>query len=230
MTLSIRTRHLAVIGGLLVASAAAMLVERAGFIAKPNFILRGDLQREIRWLSQFGQTTCTVVAAVLIWQLDSRRRRTAGLLLVALLSASLSAAAIKHLTGRARPVIGAPIRFTGPFWNQDESKESFPSGHSASAMAVAVVLSTLYPRAKTTFWSLALACAILRYVTGAHWPSDVFAGLALGYAVGRLTCWGMLDYLASPRSAYLFRPVWPFFQRPRSPVAKSLTSASPSAE
>jgi len=37
--------------------------------------------------------------------------------------------------------------------------------------------------AAPTFWGLAIACAVLRYVLDAHWPSDVLGGSALGYGV-----------------------------------------------
>ena len=57
----------------------------------------------------------------------------------------------------------------------------------AVAVALSVMLAMLYPNAVVTFWVLALACAFLRYVLDAHWPSDVAGGIALGYAVAYLT-------------------------------------------
>ena len=61
------------------------------------------------------------------------------------------------------------------------------SSHSACALALTVVLAALYPAAAPIFWVLAIVCALLRYLMDAHWPSDVFGGLALGYALAHLT-------------------------------------------
>ena len=44
----------------------------------------------------------------------------------------------------------------------------------------------LYPQAAAVFWTLGLITAILRYLMDAHWPSDVLAGIAIGYVVGHL--------------------------------------------
>jgi membrane-associated phospholipid phosphatase len=44
------------------------------------------------------------------------------------------------------------------------------------------MLAHFYPPAAPTFWSLAISCAVLRYVLDAHWPSDVLGGITVGYA------------------------------------------------
>jgi membrane-associated phospholipid phosphatase len=48
-------------------------------------------------------------------------------------------------------------------------------------MALSTVLARYYPDAAITFWALAIITALLRYVQDAHWPSDIVAGLLLGY-------------------------------------------------
>jgi membrane-associated phospholipid phosphatase len=50
-------------------------------------------------------------------------------------------------------------------------------------MTLSVYLAALYPTAASTFFGLAIVCAILRYVLDAHWPSDVLFGVALGWVV-----------------------------------------------
>ena len=60
-------------------------------------------------------------------------------------------------------------------------------------MALSVTLTLLYPQAAFTFWTLALACAVLRYILDAHFPSDVLGGIALGYGVAHLVA--KLSYL-----------------------------------
>jgi membrane-associated phospholipid phosphatase len=67
---------------------------------------------------------------------------------------------------------------------------SMPSGHAMTAAAVVCILflagGPLWRRPWVLAASLAIAAAIglSRIVSGAHWPSDVAAGVVLGWATG----------------------------------------------
>lgn len=63
------------------------------------------------------------------------------------------------------------------FW--DSRQRSFPSGHSATAWGLAIGLSLAFPRACIVFVSLAVLASIQRLTSGAHFPSDVFAGAVI---------------------------------------------------
>jgi undecaprenyl-diphosphatase len=171
--------------GLVAGCAAMMLVERGGVPVVLSLNMKGDVKRETRWLAQYGQLVCTIVAAVLVLQLDPRpqRGRLALLVIGAVLAASVVAMGVKRLVSRVRPNHENAGQFLGPSWKHANYRESFPSSHSACAVALSVVLACLYPGAAVTFWVLALTCAVLRYIMDAHWPSDVLGGIALGYAV-----------------------------------------------
>ncbi|MGH0052975.1 MAG: phosphatase PAP2 family protein [Sphaerochaetaceae bacterium] len=77
-----------------------------------------------------------------------------------------------------------------------ESYDSFPSGHTLMAFASAAYIQTLthfwYPESKVmkaasiAGWSLATTTAILRVVSGNHYPKDVLAGAAIGGVIGFL--------------------------------------------
>jgi decaprenylphosphoryl-5-phosphoribose phosphatase len=110
----------------------------------------------------------------------SRRRRFLHAAAVPGLAVAINYA-VKSLVGRQRPVIeGHPPLGPAP------SKLSFPSAHSTSAVASATVLARIEPRAKLPLIALAsLICAGRPYL-GMHYPSDVLAGAALGYGIGRL--------------------------------------------
>jgi len=85
-------------------------------------------------------------------------------------------------------------------------KGSMPSGHSATAWAVAALLVLHEGRAtlwRHLWWVLAALQALSRVVVGAHWPSDVLVGSGMGLLLAPLT-WRMQ---ASARLAgWLRRP------------------------
>jgi membrane-associated phospholipid phosphatase len=181
-----------IVGILLGLAALLMIAERKGAPVVLALEFKGDLKRESRWLAQYGQGACTLVAAGLMLLLDQRRFKDnlqAGiLLLIVVFGTSLICTLFKRIFGRVRPGRDDAGKFLGPTWRHANFRESFPSSHSASAMAMSMLLAKLYPPAALLFWGLAIICALLRYLMDAHWPSDVLAGIALGLAAGALSC------------------------------------------
>ncbi len=96
----------------------------------------------------------------------------------------------KSLTQRQRPYQATPADpgyWGGPF--DGFHYNSFPSGHTSVAFAAATVLSAYYKDRKwvgISAFSLAGLVALSRSYDQKHWASDVVAGAALGYAIGRL--------------------------------------------
>jgi membrane-associated phospholipid phosphatase len=171
------------LGILLAASGIMMLVERSGVRTTLVLNFKGDVKRETRFIAQYGQALCTIIALVLVLQLDRSPHGilAAERLVIATICVSLLAMIVKRLTGRVRPNRENAGKFLGPAWKHANARESFPSSHSANAVAMSAVLAMQYPAAAPTFWTLAIACACLRYLLDAHWPSDVLGGIALGY-------------------------------------------------
>src|SRR5262249_31451915 len=88
---------------LVLASAVMIGVERIVIRTGLKLSFRGDVEREMRWVAQYGQGVCTLTAALLVWRLDPRRFRAAAMVLIAVIGASLLSTGIKHLSGRVRP-------------------------------------------------------------------------------------------------------------------------------
>jgi membrane-associated phospholipid phosphatase len=178
------TVNLWLILALLAACIALLIAESLGLKTTLQLNFKGDIKRESRWLAQYGQAVSAVVAAALIWQMDSdlpRRNLGAACVLIASFGAAIVGLLIKRLVGRVRPGREGAGKFLGPTWTHANWRESFPSNHTAAAVAMSAVLAQLYPQAASTFWTLAVLCAVLRYVLDAHWPSDVVGGVIVGY-------------------------------------------------
>jgi membrane-associated phospholipid phosphatase len=175
-------------------SAALVLLERwRGAALTLELHWKGDLKRETRWFAQYGQMGCTIIVAALLACFDLRHT-TVDPWLTVLITVCLTGVLgtlLKRLAGRVRPGHDQAGRFLGPSWKHDSARESFPSTHTACAVALSYVLVSYYPAGAPVFWTLAAACGVLRYVLDAHWPSDVLAGAALGSGMGA-ACWYLL--------------------------------------
>lgn len=98
-----------------------------------------------------------------------------------LLFAGVVVRVMKALFGRARPKYGH--EFT--FFSTDPHYNAFPSGHSADAFIGGIVLYFLLSQSSYSRWRyvpvmFAALIAASRVLTGAHQPSDVIAGSAIG--------------------------------------------------
>lgn len=113
----------------------------------------------------------------------ARRGAMRGLASVAIASTTTNVVA-KGLTRRTRP--GHPMPVLRQLLRPPRTT-SFPSGHSASAAAFATGLALEAPRLAVPVGAVALAVGASRVVTGVHYPSDVFSGVAIGTAAGLLT-------------------------------------------
>lgn len=88
---------------------------------------------------------------------------------------------LKRLVGRGRPT---EFEASGAFSFQnivnDWTFQSFPSGHSATAVATAFVVGFLRPQLFPILLVVGIVVAISRVPIGMHYPTDVFAGAVVG--------------------------------------------------
>ena len=107
----------------------------------------------------------------------------AGFLFVAVGVPGLFVNVVKHIFGRARPLVGGsldPYLFSPFSWSA--AYAGLPSGHAATAFSVLVAFGTLWPRGRTLLWIYVLLIAASRVAVTAHYPSDVLAGALVGVA------------------------------------------------
>jgi undecaprenyl-diphosphatase len=144
-----------------------------------------------------------------------------GFLFVAIAAPGLFTAIIKRLIGRARPFVGGhddPFLYKPLIWQP--AYASMPSGHATNAVAAAVAIGAMWPRARPLLWLYALTIMFSRVVVVAHHPSDVLAGALVG-AIGALM---IRRLFAERRLAFSPRDLqpypWPSWRRIKAAVGR----------
>ena len=113
-------------------------------------------------------------------------RRAAGTGVAAIGAASLVVnQPMKLLGNRTRPD-RAGHDVPQDRWVSMPTSTSFPSGHSASALAFAVAVGDVVPVLRLPLRAAAATVAFSRVYTGVHYPGDVLVGAAAGALLGRL--------------------------------------------
>src|SRR4051794_16072777 len=108
---------------------------------------------------------------------EARRGAVAAAFALAL--GLLIAHLLSDAVDRVRPFIAHPdIQLLG----HAAHDPGFPSDHATSAAAIAVSLLLRHRRAGLVAALLAVLIAVARVVIGAHYPTDVLGGLAVGAA------------------------------------------------
>ncbi len=129
-----------------------------------------------------------------------------------LLSVIICNVVLKNLFGRIRPyeVIDGLYLLTGI---KEASDPSFPSGHTSSSFAAAlsIFLASTKKQKLFTVWLLILAALISfsRLYIGIHYPTDVFASMALSIGLAFLgTFLGkkLYDYFSEKEKTKKFFP------------------------
>ncbi|GGP52802.1 phosphatase PAP2 family protein [Streptomyces sindenensis] len=151
----------------------------AAVAGTPTPTLDAALRRLSR-AADHSKLSLGIAAGLAVFPGRPRRAACAGLGAVAVASVSANLLA-KRLVRRRRPDREA-ARVTVARQVPMPASASFPSGHTASAVAFAVGVGAVLPEALLPLWSLASAVAYSRVHTGVHYPGDVTAGAALGIA------------------------------------------------
>ncbi len=116
-------------------------------------------------------------------------RRTSLLALESFATASAFVLGLKVVVGRGRPRAGMGNTHFHPF-SSGSTYNSFPSGDSATAWAVATTIAD-----RTDGWGVDALCyglaslvTVWRIHDDKHWASDAFVGAALGYFTAKKIC------------------------------------------
>ncbi len=149
------------------------------------------------WLTDFGESGWILYPALAFWLVCTVLARvgnkwtarlalkqmaaTFGFIFLGVGLPGLASNLLKSLIGRARPELMDTV---GSFAFQpivnSASYESFPSGHSTTAMAFCLVVSFLSPRTFPVMLIFSVGIVLSRVIVGAHYPTDALSGAILG--------------------------------------------------
>ncbi|OHB62951.1 MAG: hypothetical protein A2Y77_18570 [Planctomycetes bacterium RBG_13_62_9] len=173
-------------------------VVRGWLLAHPNTWHRRP------WVNGFRQLgkANVVIWLLLLWSCITDRWRPTFVTIIALILVSLCVCPLKGLVQRRRPLMLAAASGSSAPREQGDSwlrRVSFPSGDTAVAFAVAVVLPFFVGRPwRPILLAVAGGIGLLRVTSSVHYPSDVVAGAVIGVACGLCAMrtaprWGQRD-------------------------------------
>jgi undecaprenyl-diphosphatase len=147
------------------------------------------LDRAMQGLSRAADHSKLSIAAsgLLAARAGPAGRRAAGSGLVAVAATSAFVNLLVKPLGRRRRPDRAAEEVPEARYVKMPASRSFPSGHTAAAVAFASAAGQVLPAAGIPLHCLAAVVAYSRVHTGVHYPADVIAGALIGSVIADLT-------------------------------------------
>lgn len=140
---------------------------------------RGRARRFWSCLTHLGGATSSITVVFLPIRADGSIGTAARSAAATLVISHLIVQLVKRTVGRPRPsrhvqraLIAEPDRF------------SFPSGHAAAAMSIALGYAVVFPSLAPALILLAVAIGASRVFLGVHYPGDVLIGQLIAVLTG----------------------------------------------
>jgi len=162
--------------------------------------LPGDLRDLVRIAEVFAHGWGVLFILITVAVLAPQLRRRLPRIIACAAASGLTALLLKWTIARQRPhtcdlqgSVWSTFHGLSP-WLSGESipqlsgrqLESFPSGHTATAVGLAIGLSYLFPRGRWLFTFFALLAALQRMDSGAHFLSDTLVATAVAFLISGL--------------------------------------------
>ncbi len=153
---------------------------------------RGDaLWHFGNFITYFGKSDIYFIIAIGLYLIYRKSNPTLKSLSIYLLMLNLISGVLvillKFIFAKTRPLLyHSEGLFAFDWFRYEYAYNAFPSGHSATALAVWFGLALLFPRYKIALTLVGVMIAFSRMVIDAHYLSDVLFGSAMGVATAML--------------------------------------------
>ncbi len=153
---------------------------------------RGDaLWHFGNFITYFGKSDIYLVVALglyLVYRKSNATLSKVGIYLLLLnLVSGIVVTVLKFIFAKTRPLLyHSDVVFAFDWFRYEYAYNAFPSGHSATALAVWFGLALVFPRYKIALTLVGVMIAFSRMVIDAHYLSDVLFGGAIGIATAML--------------------------------------------
>lgn len=165
---------------------AAAIVILAGFLldySAKNFaegVRNNFLTGMMQWFSSAITITVVLVVMTSLFLIEEKKKKWIKVLILSFASSIVASTLLKLIFSRPRPM---------PYEGMLLSIYSFPSTHAALAFALLPVLDREFPKLKWFWIFFAVMVGASRVYLEVHYLSDVVAGAAIGYIIGKLFVW-----------------------------------------
>lgn len=139
----------------------------------------------MRMITHLGDTSTAIIATIFAFFLEYEYQIPIGMtMLYTMLVSQILVQMIKRIVNRKRPYKSISIaNVTQP----PACVYSFPSGHTASAFAIAFSFTFGMPSLVLPLMVTAFIVGMSRIILGYHYPTDVLIGMVLAYLSHQLT-------------------------------------------
>ncbi len=145
--------------------------------------------KALGWLSEIADqpqliSLCAATLAIGLATRNARLARAGGRMLAAELLATMLKSTVKHQIDRTRPRVSEDGGDYALQLGHDHAPElnSFPSGHTAGAVAVARAFAREYPEQRNAALATAALVAAIQIPRCQHYATDLAAGALVGLA------------------------------------------------
>jgi undecaprenyl-diphosphatase len=135
-----------------------------------------------RGLTHLGSAPATIAAAVLPMAAAGTIAQASRHAFLTLILSHILVQLVKRTVGRPRPSSACARKSLAAVPDQF----SFPSGHSAAAMSIAIAYAAAFPELGSVLIPVAALVGASRVFLGVHYPGDVLMGQFLAVLVGAI--------------------------------------------